>query len=101
NHGRERRQIIRQLQRRDLLLLLERRHGEVQEGTREVREEEVASSINLRARSGLNTPQLQNRAMVAAARSGERRPCFTHSTSFRTKPKESMPWPHMVASSSV
>src|SRR5205814_5679291 len=61
----------------------------------------LASSNRRQARVGLKTPQLQKRASVADACCGERLPCFTHSTSLRTKLDESMPWPHMVASSSV
>ena len=56
---------------------------------------------NLHALVVLNTPQLQKRAMVAAACSGVRRPCLIQSINLRTSPKDTIPWPHIVESSRV
>ncbi|HAM58394.1 MAG TPA: hypothetical protein DCQ64_24455 [Candidatus Rokubacteria bacterium] len=49
----------------------------------------------------MNTPQEQKRARQRLASAGVRRPSLTRRTSFSTRPKETMPCPHMVASSSV
>ena len=53
------------------------------------------------ARSGLNTPQIHGLARVTAAFLRPRLPFLTSSVMWRTRLKETNPWPHIVVISSI
>src|SRR6185369_17219482 len=61
----------------------------------------LASSKIRLARDGLNTPQEQNRCKYVTAWSGVRRPSFTQSIIFFANEFATIPWPHIVESSST